>query len=426
MPTSIVLDTNVLLYDPDAIFQFGDAAVLIPMEVIEEIDRFKHDTTESGRNSRRAARALDELRRSGSLGAGVALESGGTLRVVHSPNRRRSAGDSVLQTARELLDQGEPAIVVSMNVNLRIKADALGIEVRDYDENQGPDVDEYRGWYEVEVEPPVVEALRAGRGVRPSSLRLLPHEYVMLRDGVDHKHACAGKVDGRGQMVWPLIGSTRTICGIRGLNLQQTFCIDALLDDSIRLVTLAGNAGTGKTLLAIAAGLHQVFADDKFHRLLVFRPTIAVSRDIGYLPGTKDDKMRPWMQPVYDAIELIRSEDRKQPSRVLPNDIRECDEITVEPLTYIRGRSIPNQFIIIDEAQNLTPLEVKTAITRVGAGSKVIVTGDPHQIDNPYVDFHSNGLTALVDRFRESHLSAHITLVKGERSELAETAANLL
>jgi len=160
--------------------------------------------------------------------------------------------------------------------------------------------------------------------------------------------------------------------------------------------------------------------------LLVFRPTIAVSRDIGYLPGTKDDKMRPWMQPVYDAIELIRSEDRKQPSRVLPNDIRECDEITVEPLTYIRGRSIPNQFIVIDEAQNLTPLEVETAITRVGAGSKVIVTGDPHQIDNPYVDFHSNGLTALVDRFRESHLSAHITLVKGERSELAETAANLL
>ncbi len=426
MPTSIILDTNVLLYDPDAIFQFGDADVLIPMEVIEEIDRFKHDTTESGRNSRRAARALDELRRAGSLGAGVGLESGGSVRVVYSPNRRRSAGDSVLQTAREMLDQGQPALVVTMNVNLRIKADALGIEVRDYDENQGPDVDEYQGWYELEVDAPVVATLRAGRGVRPSSIRLLPHEYVMLRDRDDRKHACAGKVDAQGELVWPLVGSTRTVCGIRGLNAQQTFCIDALLDDSIRLVTLAGKAGTGKTLLAIAAGLHQVFADDKFHRLLVFRPTIAVSRDIGYLPGGLDEKMRPWMQPVYDAIELIRSEDRKQPNRVLPNDVRECEEITIEPLTYIRGRSIPNQFIIIDEAQNLTPLEVKTAITRVGAGSKVIVTGDPHQIDNPYVDFHSNGLTALVDRFRESRLSAHITLVKGERSELAETAANLL
>ena len=182
----------------------------------------------------------------------------------------------------------------------------------------------------------------------------------------------------------------------------------------------------GKTLLAIAAGLHQVFADGKFQRLTVFRPTIAISRDLGYLPGGLDDKMRPWMQPVFDAIDLIRIEDRKQTARVLPNDIREAEEVVVEPLTYIRGRSIPNQFIIIDEAQNLTPLEVKTAITRVGAGSKVIVTGDPHQIDNPYVDFHSNGLTALVERFRESRLSAHITMVKGERSELAETAANLL
>lgn len=426
MPTSIVLDTNVLLYDPDAIFQFGDATVLIPMEVIEEIDRFKHDTTESGRNSRRAARALDELRVAGSLGEGVALESGGSLRVVHGPRHWRNAGDSVLQIAREMLERDEPVVVVSKNVNLRIKADTLGIEVRDYEDNPGSDTDEYQGWHEIEAEPNVVAALRGGHGVRPTSVRLLPHEYVMLRDPADSRHACAGKVDAQGGMVWPLIGSTRTVCGIRGVNLQQTFAIDALLDDSVRLVTLAGKAGTGKTLLAIAAGLHQVFADNKFHRLLVFRPTIAVSRDLGYLPGGLDDKMRPWMQPVYDAIELIRSEDRKQPSRILPNDIRECDEIRVEPLTYIRGRSIPNQFIIIDEAQNLTPLEVKTAITRVGAGSKIVVTGDPHQIDNPYVDFHSNGLIALVDRFRESRLSAHITLVKGERSELAETAANLL
>jgi PhoH-like ATPase len=271
-----------------------------------------------------------------------------------------------------------------------------------------------------------VDALRNGNGVRPASMELCPHEYLFLRDEDDPKHAVAAKVDAEGKMAWPLIGSTRTLCGIRGLNIQQTFAIDALLDDSIRLLTLAGKAGTGKTLLAIAAGLHQVFADDKFHRLTVFRPTIAVSRDLGYLPGGLDDKMRPWMQPVFDAIDLIRLEDRKQPARILPNDIRDCEEVMVEPLTYIRGRSIPNQFIIIDEAQNLTPLEVKTAITRVGAGSKIVVTGDPHQIDNPYVDAHSNGLTALLDRFRESRLSAHITMIKGERSELAETAANLL
>ncbi|MBT3286073.1 MAG: PhoH family protein [Victivallales bacterium] len=426
MPTSIILDTNVLLHDPQAIFQFGDATVLVPMEVIEEIDRFKHDTTESGRNSRSAARSLDALRQGGSLGDGVPLETGGALRVVQGRGRKLSAGDSVLQTARDLRERGEDALVVTKNVNLRIKADALGIEACDYDENKGPDVDQYRGWHEMDVEPAVVEALRNGNGVRPASMELLPHEYLFLHDEEAPKHAVAAKVDAEGKMAWPLLGSTRQLCGIRGLNIQQTFAIDALLDDSIRLITLAGKAGTGKTLLAIAAGLHQVFSDDKFHRLTVFRPTIAVSRDLGYLPGGLDDKMRPWMQPVYDAIDLIRLEDRKQPARILPNDVRECDEVTVEPLTYIRGRSIPNQFIIIDEAQNLTPLEVKTAVTRVGAGSKIVVTGDPHQIDNPYVDFHSNGLISLVDRFRESRLSAHITMVKGERSELAETAANLL
>jgi PhoH-like ATPase len=426
MPTSIILDANVLLYDPNAIFEFGEAVVLVPMEVIEEIDRFKHDTTESGRNSRRAARALDDLRQRGSLGDGVALGTGGSLRVVHGRGRKLSAGDSVLQTARDLQEHGETAVVLTKNVNLRIKADAFGIEARDYDDNKGPDVDQYRGWYEMDVEGHVVDALRNGNGVRPASMELSPHEYLFLRDEDEPKHAAAAKVDAEGKMAWPLLGSTRTLCGIRGLNIQQTFAIDALLDDSIRLLTLAGKAGTGKTLLAIAAGLHQVFADDRFHRLTVFRPTIAVSRDLGYLPGGLDDKMRPWMQPVYDAIDLIRLEDRKQPAHILPNDIRECEEVVVEPLTYIRGRSIPNQFIIIDEAQNLTPLEVKTAITRVGAGSKIVVTGDPHQIDNPYVDFHSNGLTALVDRFRESRLSAHITMVKGERSELAETAANLL
>ena len=192
------------------------------------------------------------------------------------------------------------------------------------------------------------------------------------------------------------------------------------------MVTLAGRAGTGKTLLAIAAGLHQIFADNRYQKLLVFRPTMPVSRDMGFLPGDVNEKMRPWMQPVYDAIDFIRSQDRRLPVRTLPNDIMTCPEVSVEPLTYIRGRSIPGQFIIIDEAQNLTPLEVKTAITRVGAGSKIVLTGDPAQIDNPYVDAKSNGLTRLVDKFLHSPLAAHITLIKGERSELAETASTLL
>ena len=189
---------------------------------------------------------------------------------------------------------------------------------------------------------------------------------------------------------------------------------------------MAGKAGTGKTLLAIAAGLQQVFGENRYQKLTVFRPTMPVSRDLGYLPGDLSEKMKPWMQPVYDALEFIRSQDRRMPARTLPNDVMTCSEISIEPLTYIRGRSIPNQFIIIDEAQNLTPLEVKTAITRVGNGSKIILTGDPAQIDNPYVDAHSNGLTQLVDKFLPSPLSAHLTLMKGERSELAEKASTLL
>jgi len=191
-------------------------------------------------------------------------------------------------------------------------------------------------------------------------------------------------------------------------------------------VTITGKAGTGKTLLAVAAGLYKVFAEDEYNRLLIFRPTMPVGRDIGFLPGDIKEKMQPWMQPIYDAVELIREQDKRSPNRVLPQDIMESEEISIEPLTFIRGRSIPHQYIIIDEAQNLTPLEVKTVITRVGNGTKIVLTGDPHQIDNPYVDSLSNGLVYLVNRLRHSHIAAHIGLQKGERSELAEAAANLL
>lgn len=440
MSRRYILDTNILLFDPQSLFHYAGNEVLLTLEVIEEIDTFKHDPNERGRSSRTVAHLIDELRAQGSVGDGVPLENGGRLRVLcripvtddavstfeDRPESR--VGNSILAAALFLrrTDPGVPVTIVTKNVNLRVRADVFGIEARDYEAERVRDTDMLKGWYAIEVERDRVETLKSGRSALVPELDTAPNEYVFLREKGNPKCAQAARVDGDGRTLWPLVDTTRVVCGIRSLNLEQTFTLDALLNPQVPMVTLAGKAGTGKTLLAIAAGLHQVFAENRYQRLTVFRPTIAVSRDLGYLPGDLGEKMRPWMQPVYDALELIRSQDRQCPARTLPNDIMDCEEIAVEPLTYIRGRSIPNQFIVIDEAQNLTPLEVKTVITRVGAGSKIVLTGDPHQIDNPYVDARTNGLTCLVDRFRDSPLSAHITLVKGERSALAETAANIL
>ena len=320
----------------------------------------------------------------------------------------------------------EETVLITKNVNLRLKADALGIPAQDYTVDRYPDADRYPGWRTLEVDAMVMAKVRDGMKVRIEGIEGPPNEYVFLQESGTKKGAQFGRFAANGLDIQPLPRHNEYIIGIKPLNLEQTFAMDALLDDNIQLITLTGKAGTGKTLLAVAAGLHKVFAEDRFHRLLVFRPTMPFTRDIGYLPGDIKDKMQPWMQPVYDALELLREQDKRSPSRALPPDVLDCDEISIEPLTYIRGRSIPHQYIIIDEAQNLTPLEVKTIITRVGQGTKIILTGDPHQIDNPYVDSLSNGLAFLVERFRFSELAAHICLVKGERSQLAETAANLL
>jgi PhoH-like ATPase len=435
-----ILDTNILLFDPQSLFHYGGDEVILTLEVIEEIDTFKHDPNERGRSSRTVAHLIDELRRRGSVGAGVPMDNGGRLRVLcrvppgedgtetFRGRLESRVGNSILNAAMFLrrTDPHIPVTIVTKNVNLRVRADVFEIEARDDHPERLVDTDLLKGWQTVEVEGHLIDILKTGRSVLIPELDTAPNEYAFLRDRADPKRAQACRVDLDGRTLWPLVDTTQVVCGIRSLNVEQTFTLDALLNPHVPMVTLAGKAGTGKTLLAMAAGLHQVFAENRYHRLIVFRPTIAVSRDLGYLPGDLGEKMRPWMQPVYDALDLIRSQDRLCPTRTLPNDVMACEEISVEPLTYIRGRSIPNQFIVIDEAQNLTPLEVKTVITRVGSGSKIVLTGDPHQIDNPYVDARTNGLTCLVDKFRASPLSAHITLVRGERSALAETAANLL
>lgn len=439
MPKNIILDTNVLLHDPKAIFNFGDASVYITIEVIEEIDNFKRDMSELGRCSRTVAQILDNLRQQGKLGEGVPVgTAGGVLKVVCGESRHmlaargfRSASrveNSILALALELQEHHpeRETVVVSKNVNLRLKADAVGTRAQDYEVDRSPDADVYTGWYTFEASQQQIKDLQGGLPADLEKARCNPNEYALLKPAGDGKPCGLGRFGKIPNRVYPLGDQSEGAIGIKPLNLEQTFALDALLDDKIKLVTLTGKAGTGKTLLAVAAGLRKVFGEDQYNRLLVFRPTMPVGRDIGFLPGDVAEKMRPWMQPIYDALELLREMDKRSPNRALPPDILESEEISIEPLTYIRGRSIPQQYIIIDEAQNLTPLEVKTVITRVGNGTKIILTGDPHQIDNPYVDSLSNGLVFVINRFRTSQLAAHVGLLKGERSELAEAAANLL
>ena len=433
MQQRLILDTNIFLYDPQAMETFSQSELLIPLEVIEEIDKFKHEASETGRNARRFALLVDALRRQGSLKNGIGIGKGCSLRIV-SNNYGESgavsggASEALLRLALQLRQDTalpEP-VIVTKNVNLRVKADALGLPAQDYEPLAEHAAENLYGWRRLSLPAPEMATLQNGGALDFQGRGLNPNEYVFAQEKGVKKNAICARMDFEGNQLWPLLDSEKLLCGIRSLNIEQSFSIDALCDPNISLVTLSGKAGTGKTLLAIAAGLQQIFGDNCYQGLLIFRPTMPVSRDLGYLPGEINEKMRPWMQPVFDALEFIRGKDRKNPLRVLPNDLMNCPELSIEPLTYIRGRSIPNQFIIIDEAQNLTPLEVKTVVTRVGAGSKVVLTGDPEQIDTPYLDARSNGFSCLIERFIHSPLSAHVTLLKGERSELAETAASLL
>jgi len=437
MKKNYVLDTNILLHDPHAIFKFEDNDVIIPIYVIEEVDQFKRESTERGRNARHIARLLDGLRERGSLAKGVTLDTKGVLRIAIPTIRPQlataldhSAQDhAILQTAINVRDSGStPTVFVTMDSNLRIRADALGLDAENY-ENVRVEVDELdNGVVEIDVDGAVVDAFfHDGSAASPPGVELLPNVSVLLRDRLSPSHSALGRFDAQKDKILPLRVSREGVMGIRPKNKEQTYALDLLLDDSIRLVTLVGKAGTGKTLLALAAGLKRTIDDQVYTRLLVSRPVMPLGRDIGYLPGDIDEKLNPWMQPIFDNLEFLFSAGagKGREARGFA-ELLESGQVQVEPLTYIRGRSLPHQYLIVDEAQNLTPHEVKTIITRCGEGTKIVLTGDPFQIDNPYVDSASNGLTIVADRFKREKLAGHILLSKGERSELAEIAANLL
>ncbi len=438
MKKIFVLDTNVLLHDPRSIFSFEDNDVVIPIVVIEELDKFKKGVDEIGRNARQVSRILDEYRMKGKLSQGVPLEGGGNLRVELNHQSTESlpseliaakADNRILATALNLKHDNLPVILVTKDTNLRIKADALGMTAEDY-ESDTITLDElYSGETELLVPPGAIDDFYTNGEMQPADPKPLPNQFVLLKNSANESQTALARYSKQKNAFVPIAATKHGVWGITAKNKQQQFALDLLLNDDIRLVTLVGRAGTGKTLLALAAGLEKTIEVRSFQRLVVSRPVFPMGKDIGFLPGDIDEKLRPWMQPIRDNLDFLVGSSGG-PGRVKgKKDLQSLFDlgmIEVEPLTYIRGRSMPNQYLIVDEAQNLTPHEIKTIITRAGEGTKVVLTGDPYQIDNPYIDSSSNGLTYVVDRFKEEPIAGHITLVKGERSELAELAATLL
>ncbi len=433
-----IIDTNVLLHDPDSLLNFEENNVLIPIEVIEEIDRFKRESSELGQNARTVSRMLDSYRGQGSLSEGVKLPTGGKLKIAFqkrepATNGHSAFGDNTVDNRILTLAQGiqkaqpkNQTVLVTKDINLRIKADALGLDAEDYETDRVFIKDLYTGMIELTVSPEKLAAFRAnGELELNGGKKYFPNEYCTLADAANPKRAALTKVDATGTKLIPIIDCREGVWGIKPRNREQHYAFDALLDDRVKLVTLMGKAGTGKTLMAMAAGLKRTVLDREFRRLVVARPTISMGKELGFLPGSLEEKLAPWMQPIHDALEMLSDLNMGHDHR-RSTDLMRSGSIVVEALSYIRGRSIANQFMIIDEAQNLTPLEVKTIVTRVGTGTKIIFTGDPYQIDNPYVDGSSNGFNYIVSRFRDQAVAAHIELQKGERSELAELAANIL
>lgn len=432
-----VLDTNVLLHNSEAITSFGDNTVVLPMTVIEELDKFKKNNDELGRNARQVIRTLDRLRGQGSLGKGVPTADGGTVWItmekeddcgtcidLNIPDNR------IIATAYRLHTEGRRVIFVSKDINARLKADALSIAVMDF-EKEKADFDQlYTGWRSIKVSSSMIDYLYQGKELELEGEEFLPNEFVLLVDENNDKHTGIGRAVVAGNRVRSLNPVFDSASNLRPRSMEQRVALELLMDPEVALVSLIGQAGTGKTLLALAAGMANAIKTAKYEKLLVSRPVIPLGKDIGYLPGTKDEKMKLWMQPIFDNLSYLMglTNGGKQDAATelgIKRLLRE-DRIELEALTYIRGRSISRQYVIIDEAQNLTPHEVKTIISRAGEGTKMILTGDPEQIDNPYLDASSNGLSYTVERLKGQEACGHITLTRSERSHLASLAAEYL
>lgn len=430
---TFVLDTNVLLHDPQSLMQFPRHHVMIPVAVLEELDKMKRLPNELGKNARETIRLLDSLKTigTGNLHTGVKMENGTTiriqpeLRVEYKYNFAMAINDNrIIMAAFLLHEQGEKVVFVSKDFAARIKAEAIGLEAEDYENLKYSYDSVYKGINHLELPKSEIDLFyKDGRlNVPLGELNPRPNEYFIMTS--PENSSAVGKYNAMHQNIEALI-KVNNLWGIKPRNVEQRCAMDLLLRDDIKLVTLIGPAGTGKTLLALACGMRKVFDEGMYSRILVSRPIMPLGRDIGYLPGTKEEKLFPWMQPIYDNLDFLCASTGGESNETL-KWVMDSKKIEMEAVTYIRGRSLPKMYMIIDEAQNLTPHEIKTIISRAGEGTKVVLAGDPTQIDNPYLDKNSNGLTFTVGKFLNHCIYGHVFLDKTERSELAAVAAEIL
>lgn len=446
-----VLDTNVLLSDPNALFSFQENDLIIPMVVLEELDNHKSRPDEVGRNARQVNRALDDLRQAGegSLTSGVKLPNGGSLKVASLSASALADAPAELQKGKVdnmiivfmlgLKKTDPSAVLVSKDINVRIKCDSLGIKCEDYLKMRVADDTRkfYRGVEVIEVTENLVDRFYKEEKLPVAELKgkkLYPNQIVVIKYVLGDQTLKSAITRCVGNDLVP-VKKIEHVSGLVPRNKEQNFSFDLLLDPNIKLVTLVGPSGTGKTLLALAAGIHQLKSlgpSPVYDRIVVTKPVQPVGRDIGFLPGTLEEKMEPWIAPIKDNLNFLMGGKRRRKSQNGSSDepylalLLQRGLIEIEAITFIRGRSIPNSFIVIDEAQNLSMHELKTIITRVGDGTKIVLTGDIEQIDNVHVDAYTNGLTYAIERFKEYDIAAHVTLIKGERSQLATLASKIL
>jgi PhoH-like ATPase len=459
---TLILDTNVLLTDPDSLYAFEDNEIIIPFTILEELDKIKNRTNEVGANAREVARRLSDMisdNEHGALKRGVSLPSGGTLRLVAisdfifdedeklgrdwDPSNK---DNHILEVARGLAKQHQeegkpPPILVSRDILLRVKCDFLNIPCEDYKNAHVTDnLDKlYTGSTNLTATEEDVqrywECAEDGRKHFHINLdpdfknSLVPNQFLVLKDPNSDAELAVRYID-KGEPYKIAHDIQSPIYGLLPRNKEQNLAMNLLLDADVKLVTMLGQAGTGKTIAALAAGLNQVIEKKRYKRLFICRPVVPVGNDIGYLPGTVQEKLEPWIAPIKDNLKYLlfsgTAGRRSRQNEMTFNQFFEDGLIEIEAITYLRGRSIADAYIIIDEAQNLTAHELKTIITRVGENTKIVLTGDIDQIDNMYIDAKSNGLTIAIEKFKPYSIAGHIRLVKGERSELASLAAEVL
>lgn len=427
MKKTFVLDTNVLLHDPEAIIQFGNNTVAIPIVVLEELDKMKRAPAELGKNARSVVRFLDSLpnRYGGSLHEGIQIKDGPVVRIELEKKVEgfplSAQQNKVISSAFFLSRQDQKVVFVSKDFGARIKAEAIGIEAEDYEGSKVAFDTLHKGVRRIEVEKPLIDEFYKNGRITLEHADLVTNEYCVMTS--PENSSAIGYYHAKKKTIQPLM-KHNGMWGLKPRNVEQKCAIDLLLRDDVKLISLIGPAGTGKTLLAVACGLHGVFDENTFARILISRPIMPLGRDIGFLPGSKEEKLLHWMQPIHDNLRyLCEGSDEDGDKNETLRWVLDSNKIEMEAVTYIRGRTLPKMYIIIDEAQNLTPHEVKTVISRAGEGTKVILAGDPSQIDNPYLDKDSNALTYTVGKFMGEPIFGNIFMEKTERSELAALVA---